>query len=123
MRTAIKAPLGRRAFAAIAVAGIAAGAALAQTGAPVTPKLAPNVKLQAAYEAPPTTPLYVGNPTDIHTDITPYAPVVAPLNTVGERINPIAKVKDWDWYLVGRDGVGIGYVAGNMLSTTPISKS
>ena len=98
------------AAAIVAAMGWTMAAAQVQT---VTPKLAENVKAQAAYEAV-TTPLYVGNPTSIHVDITPYSQRVAELDNVGERVNAIAKVQGWDWYLVGRNGVGIGYVSGNI---------
>lgn len=99
------------------VAGLGAPLALAaDNAAPIpAPPLAPNVKPQAGYEAAPQN-LVVANPTSIHVDITPYSAHVAELDNVGERINALAKVKDWDWILVGRDGVGIGYVSRNMLT-------
>jgi hypothetical protein len=103
-------------IAAAVLAASLSGAAIAQTAAP---KLAPNVKVRPAYEPAPSTPLYVGNPTSVHVDITPYSERVAELDKVGERVNVIAKVKDWDWFVVGKDGVGIGYVTGDMLTRTP----
>jgi hypothetical protein len=34
----------------------------------------------------------------------------------GDRVDVLAKVKGWEWVLVGRDGMGIGYVSISMLS-------
>ena len=122
-RSTLNVRMGALAAAAIFAAG--AQTPFAQTASAPTipaPKLAPNVKPQPAYEAPPPA-LYVGAPTSIHTDITPYSPRLAELDRIGEKLTPIAKVKDWDWYVVARDGVGIGYVAGPMLSQRPIPKT
>jgi len=34
----------------------------------------------------------------------------------GDRVEALAKVKGWDWILVGKGGTGVGYVATSMLS-------
>jgi len=34
----------------------------------------------------------------------------------GDRVEALAKVKGYDWILVGKGGVGVGYVAISMLS-------
>jgi len=34
----------------------------------------------------------------------------------GDRLEALAKVKGWDWILVGKGGTGVGYVATSMLS-------
>ena len=80
----------------------------------VTPKLAPGVKAQAGYEASAER-LLVANPTPIFSDILSTAPQTGQLDRIGEPVNVLAKVKDWDWVLVGRDGTGIGYVPTDLL--------
>jgi len=34
----------------------------------------------------------------------------------GDHVEVLAKVKGWEWALVGKDGTGIGYVTISMLS-------
>jgi hypothetical protein len=34
----------------------------------------------------------------------------------GEHIDVLAKVKGWEWVVVGKNGTGIGYVSVSMLS-------
>jgi uncharacterized protein YgiM (DUF1202 family) len=34
----------------------------------------------------------------------------------GEKPEVLAKVKGWEWVLIGKQGTGIGYVATSMLS-------
>jgi hypothetical protein len=97
------------------IAGLTLSAnALAATA--VSPRLAPGVKAQAGYEAL-SERLVVANPTPIYSDIIWTSPHTGQLDKVGEPVNAIAKVKDWDWVLVGRDGVGIGYVSRDLLTT------
>ncbi len=38
----------------------------------------------------------------------------------GDRVEVLAKVKGWEWVLIGKDGTGIGYVSISMLS--PVDK-
>ena len=109
-----------------AVAALLAGAlasAPVSAAAPISPKLAQGVKPQAGYEQI-TERLVVANPTPIYSDILVTSPTTGELDKVGEPVNAIAKVKDWDWVLVGRDGVGIGYVSRDLLTTakTPASR-
>ena len=101
-------------FAAAILFGLAA-ATPAPAAAPVSPKLAQGVKPQAGYEQL-TERLVVANPTPIYSDILVTSPHTGELDKVGEPVNAIAKVKDWDWVLVGRDGVGIGYVSRDLLT-------
>jgi hypothetical protein len=35
----------------------------------------------------------------------------------GKCVEALAKVKGYDWFLVGKNGVGLGYVAISMLSS------
>ena len=57
----------------------------------------------ARYVVTETTPLYVS--PYIYPGTVDKTKIAA-----GQPINVIAKVRDYDWYLVGRNGVGIGYV-------------
>jgi hypothetical protein len=99
--------------AGFAVSLLAASAALAQ-GQAVNPKLAPGVKPQVGYEAS-TQKLVVANPTPIFSDIMPTSSKTGDLDKIGEPVNVLAKVKNWDWVLVGKDGQGIGYVPDDLL--------
>jgi len=100
-----------------AAAGLALSPAAAQTAAP---KLAEGVKPQAAYE-PMTKRFYVALPGSIHTDILWTSPSNGELE-LNDTVDAIAKVKDWDWVVVGRNGVGVGYVPIDRLSSTPIRR-
>lgn len=79
-------------------------------------KLAPGVvKAMEGYETPPAT--YIdANPTDVYNDHYFYNTKVTGALKRGDKVDVLAKVKGWDWVLVGRNGTGIGYVAISMLS-------
>jgi hypothetical protein len=79
-------------------------------------KLAPGVvKAMEGYETPPAA--YVAaNPTDMFNDHYFYNTKVTGALKRGDKVDALAKVKGWDWVLVGRNGTGIGYVAISMLS-------
>ncbi len=98
--------------AATATAGAAWAADLPADGV----KLAAGVvRAMEGYETPPTT--YIdANPTDIYSDHYFYNTKVTGALKRGEKVDVLAKVKGWDWVLVGRNGTGIGYVAISMLS-------
>jgi hypothetical protein len=79
-------------------------------------KLAPGVaKASEGYETPPAM-YVVANPTDIFSDHYFYNTKVTGSLKRGDKLDALAKVKGWDWVLVGRNGTGIGYVAISMLS-------
>jgi len=79
-------------------------------------KLAPGVvKATEGYETPPAM-YVVANPTDIFNDHYFYNTKVTGALKRGEKVDALAKVKGWDWVLVGKNGTGIGYVAISMLS-------
>ena len=62
------------------------------------------------YE-PVTTKYVVAEPTPLY--VSPYVFPGTVNNTNlsrGATVDALAKVKDFDWILVGRNGVGIGYV-------------
>jgi len=78
-------------------------------------KLAPGVVSAPAYE-PVTENYIVANPTNIYNDLSFYGTKVTGELARGEHVNALAKVKGWEWLLVGKDGIGIGYVSISMLS-------
>jgi len=79
-------------------------------------KLAPGlVKAAEGYETPATT-YVVANPTSIYTDHFFLNTKATGELKRGEKVDALAKVKGWDWILVGRNGTGVGYVAISMLA-------
>jgi len=68
-----------------------------------------------------TKRFYVALPGSIHTDILWTSPSNGELE-LNDTVDAIAKVKDWDWVVVGRNGVGVGYVPIDRLSSTPIRR-
>jgi hypothetical protein len=79
-------------------------------------KLAPGVmKAMEGYETP-LAAYVVANPTDMFNDHYFYNTKVTGALKRGDKVDALAKVKGWDWVLVGRNGTGIGYVAISMLS-------
>ena len=106
----------------IGLAGIALATALAFAAtanaadiAPDSLKLAPGVVKAAGYETPATTYI-VANGTNIYSDHSFYNTKVTGELKRGDHVDVLAKVKGWDWALVGKDGTGIGYVSISMLS-------
>ena len=97
-------------FGIIAAAGLAATAAWAAeiTG---TIRLANDVvPAPFGYEAI-TTKYVVAEPTRLY--ISPYIYPGTVNNTQlkpGQAVEGLAKAKDYDWILVGRNGIGIGYI-------------
>jgi len=80
-------------------------------------KLAPGVVKAEGYEAPATTYI-VANSTNIYSEHSLVGDKVTGALKRGDRVEVLAKVKGWDWALVGKDGTGIGYVSISMLSPT-----
>jgi uncharacterized protein YgiM (DUF1202 family) len=79
-------------------------------------KLAPGVtKAPEGYETPTTTYI-VANGTNIYSDHALFDTKVTGQLTRGQHVDVLAKVKGWDWVLIGKDGTGIGYVTISMLS-------
>ena len=62
------------------------------------------------YEAAPAK-YVVAEPTRIYVSTFIY-PGTIDSNTLkaGETVDVLAKAKDYDWVLVGKNGVGIGYI-------------
>lgn len=91
------------------------GATSAADISPDKVKLAPGVVAAPAYETAPTS-YVVANPTSVYNDVSFFGTEVTGELSRGEHVNALAKVKGWEWLLVGKDGVGIGYVSISMLS-------
>lgn len=101
--------------AAVTAAFINIAAALAADVSADNLKFAPDVVKAEGYETPATTYI-VANGTNIYSDHSfSSAPVAGELKR-GDHVDILAKVKGWDWVLVGKDGSGIGYVSISMLS-------
>ena len=101
--------------AAATVAFLNVAAAFAAEVSADSLKLAPGVVKAPAYEAP-TTSYIVANPTSIYSDHSFFETKTTGELKRGEKVEALAKVKGWDWLLVGKNGTGIGYVAISMLS-------
>lgn len=96
---------------AIGAPVLAATAAFAAASAPDGIRLANNiVPAPFGYEAT-TTKYVVAAPTPLY--VSPY---VFPGTVNNEQLKPgqavdaLAKAKTYDWILVGKDGIGIGYI-------------
>ena len=92
---------------AIAVSGSIAFAAETAVNVRVSDDIVPAPfgyeALTAKYVVAEETPIY----------ISPYIYPGTVSNDklkVGQAVDALAKVKDYDWILVGRNGVGIGYI-------------
>ena len=80
-----------------------------------TLKLAPGVAKATGYETPPTTYI-VANSTNVYSGPSLVDTKVTGQLKRGDHVEVLAKVKGWEWALVGKDGTGIGYVTISMLS-------
>ena len=78
-------------------------------------KLAAGVTKAPGYETP-ADKYIVANPTSIFSDHSFFGTKVTGELKRGEHVEALAKVKGYDWVLVGKNDTGIGYVAISMLS-------
>ena len=109
-------------FGAVTVVSAAATAALLNIAAAFAAdisadnlKLAPGVTKAPGYETADTQYI-VANPTSIYSDHSFFGTKVTGELKRGEHVDALAKVKGWDWVLVGKGGTGVGYVSTSMLS-------
>jgi hypothetical protein len=100
---------------AVIVASLNIAAAFATEVSSDSLKLAPGVVKAPGYETPATS-YVVANATSIYSDHSFYDTKVTGELKRGDHIDVLAKVKGWEWVLVGKDGTGIGYVSISMLS-------
>jgi hypothetical protein len=105
------------AFGAMAVsAAVGVGAALAADIPVAQLKFGPGVeKTKQGYETPPAMYI-VANPTNVFSNHFYYGSKTTGELKRGERVEALAKVKGYEWVLVGKGGTGIGYVPISMLS-------
>jgi hypothetical protein len=78
-------------------------------------RLAPGVVKAAGYETIDNKYI-VANGTSVYSDHAFHSMPVGSELKRGERVDVLAKVKGWEWVLVGKEGTGIGYVSMSMLS-------
>ena len=78
-------------------------------------KIAPGVAIASSYETPATS-YVVANATNIYNDLAMYGTKVTGELKRGEKVEALAKVKGWEWLLVGKQGTGVGYVPISMLA-------
>ena len=79
-------------------------------------KFGPGVLKAAEGFETPATSYIVANPTSIFSDHSFFGAKVTGELKRGERVEALAKVKGYDWVLVGKSGVALGYVPISMLS-------
>jgi hypothetical protein len=90
-------------------------AAAQQASAPAAaampaPRLASGVKpAERGYE-PVSGRWTVALPSPFYADVSPYSAATTREYRIGEPVILLAKVRDMDWYLVGQNGVGVGYI-------------
>jgi hypothetical protein len=104
------------AFGAMAFALSASSSASAADIAVDSLNFAPGVVKASGYETPPAPSYIVANSTNIFSDHAFYGTNVMGELKRGEKPEVLAKVKGWEWVLIGEHGTGIGYVATSMLS-------
>jgi uncharacterized protein YgiM (DUF1202 family) len=104
------------AFGAMAFALLANSSASATDIPMDSSKLAPGVEKASGYETPPASNYIVANSTNVFSAHAFYGSNVTGELKRGEKPEVLAKVKGWEWMLIGRQGTGIGYVATSMLS-------
>jgi hypothetical protein len=103
------------ACAAVALALVHNGA-LGEEISPDSLRLRAGVVKAEGYETPPAKGYIVANSTDVFSGHALYGTDVTGQLKLGEKAEVLAKVKGWDWMLVGKEGTGIGYVPTSMLA-------
>jgi len=91
-------------------------AAFASDVSPEALKFSAGVTKAAEGFETPTTTYIVANPTSVFSDHSFFGTKVTGELKRGEHIQALAKVKGYDWVLIGKNGTGIGYVPISMLS-------
>jgi hypothetical protein len=104
------------ASAALTVAAFTSVAAMAADIPANSLKLASGVVMaKEGYETPPAM-YVVANPTNLFSDHFYFDTKVTGDLKRGDKVDALAKVKGYDWILVGKNGTGVGYVPISMLS-------
>ena len=103
-------------FGGVALGLFLGGAVFAADLSADSLKFAPGVtKASEGYETPAAT-YVVANPTSVFANHFYFDSKVTGELKRGERVEALAKVKGYDWVLVGKNGRGIGYVPISMLA-------
>jgi hypothetical protein len=103
-------------FGGVALGLFLGGAAFAADIAADGLKFAPGVtKATEGFETPTATYI-VANPTNVFNNHFYFDSKVTGELKRGEHVETLAKVKGYDWVLVGKNGMGIGYVPISMLA-------
>jgi hypothetical protein len=79
-------------------------------------KIAAGIVKAPGYETLPAKGYIVANSTNVFSDHAVNGTNVTGQLKLGEKVEALAKVKGWDWILVGKEGTGIGYVPISMLA-------
>jgi hypothetical protein len=101
--------------ATLLVAAFNIAPSIAADVSPDSLKLAPGVVKAPGYETPETNYI-VAIGTNVFSDHAFNETKVMGELKRGEHVEVLAKVKGWQWVLVGKNGTGIGYVSISMLS-------
>jgi hypothetical protein len=110
-------------FAGGVALGILAGHAFAADISADTLKLAPGVmKAPEGFETPAAA-YVVANPTNVFNNHFYYDTKVTGELKRGEKVEALAKVKGYEWVLIGKNGTGIGYVPISMLAPENLYRS
>jgi len=103
-------------LAAVTVAAAVTAGAYAADVATDSLKFGNGVTKAAGGFETPAAMYIVANPTSVFSGHSYFGSRVTGDLKRGERVQVLAKVKGYDWVLVGRNGTGIGYVPISMLS-------
>ena len=95
---------------ALGAALLAAVPALAQ----VSPKLAPGV-FRASDFTPPAEPYVAAVDTPFYKTLNVYGPVAGAVKR-GEKLQVLAEASDHDWVLLGKGGLGVGYLPRSLVT-------
>ncbi len=104
------------ASAALMVAAFTAVAAMAADIPANGLKLGSGVVMAKEGYETPATAYVVANPTSLFSDHFYFDTKVTGDLKRGDKVDVLAKVKGYDWLLIGRNGTGVGYVPISMLS-------
>lgn len=106
---------GRRSAGALGLAA-ALVFSTAVMAADMNVKMANGVKPAPEGYVPVTTQYIVANPVRIRSTHFMYGGKVLGELKRGDKVDALAKVKGYQWLVVGKNGEGIGYVPISMLS-------
>jgi hypothetical protein len=101
--------------AAMAAGLMTAQTALAADISPDSLKLAAGVTKAPGYETGEATKFKAANTADILSGWQFYTSKTMGTVKAGDPVDTLGKVKGYDWYLVGKNGEGVGYLPRSLL--------